>query len=305
MNALRALSLPRFKGGASLFPEKFSAGINALRNQAHDTINIHSASPSYSMLSAQIIWFGVGLTLFSDTAEKIFNCPHLVVVALSAMLMIASAWFSLRALLALCLVTLPCVISMMYFSVGEAVPGSEPLALWTQMLSMKSLEYTSGLLIMMGYYIRPVSMTPDVNVKKFSAAKVLAALGFLLGNGIIIYSSMKVSMADSEVSFATALAEQGSTILGLLLLGFSARSANAQRISQLGSLISQFTQLPVRGLMLVVGMLCAIFTDWYSQYLYGWMYYASTLIPPLAMIVMTRFFFRKPAASSATHLNEI
>lgn len=289
MNLQRALPFSRLVQFALVFPGKIaskSAGVAPAYTTSID-------SPSHSLVIAQILWFGIGVTLFSDTAEKILNWPHLLVVALSSLLMIASAWFSLRALLVLCLATLPGILSALYFSLKHQVPGTEGLALWTQMISMKSMEYISGLLIMMGYCIRPQAQ-PNSSTKKMNWSTVLACLGFMLGNALVIASSMKVSMADNQVSFSTALAEQGSTIVGLLLLGFSARSANAQKLSQLGNILSRFTKFPLKGLVVIVGVSCAIFTDWFSQYLYGWLYYASSLFPPLAMIIVSKFLFRQP-----------
>ncbi|MBS0289300.1 MAG: hypothetical protein JSS07_04595 [Proteobacteria bacterium] len=294
MNTPRTLFFSSQLHGALNFPVKFLAGVKKVRPLASHSINIDAACSSYSMMTAQIIWFGIGLTLVADTAETIFHCPHLLAVAFSAMLMMASAWFSMRALLALCAVTLPGLLALMYFSWALAPSGTEVLALWTQMLSVKSLEYTSGFFIMMGSCIRPLSATKAHS--RISLATVLAGLGFLVGNGLVIMSSMKTSMAaDSQLDFASSLAEQGSTILGLCLLGFSARATSLKRMSQLGTYLSSITKLPVRGVLLMVGALSAVFTDWYCQYLAGWFYYASILLPPLALVLMSKFLFRQAA----------
>jgi len=100
-------------------------------------------------------------------------------------------------------------------------------------------------------------------------------------------------MVDNQSDFLSALAEQGSTILGLCLLAFSARASSHNRLSTLGTTLCQTTKLPLRGLILVVGVLCAVISDWYSQYLVGWLQYASVLIPPLAIMLMGRFLLDK------------
>ncbi|MBS0286949.1 MAG: hypothetical protein JSR17_06615 [Proteobacteria bacterium] len=256
---------------------------------------ISATNASYSMLSAQILWFGVGVTLFYDTAETILHWNHYLVVALSAMLMILSTWFSLRALLVLCVATLPAILSMTYLG-AQVQPGEAPLTLWTQMLSMKSLEYVSGFLIMMAYYIRPAPQHPMVNTNKWRISTIFACVAMIVGNALVILSYMKTSMTDNQVTFGAALAEQSSTIVGLCLLGLTASAANVQKVSQLGSLFSHYTKVPLKVLMLVVGTLCAIFVDWYSQYLSGWLYYASSLLPPLVIIVLSRVFLSREAA---------
>lgn len=298
MNALRAHPLILRMQNLAFFPANLRSVSKRAKTVAHSpehTINIVSPSLSVPLMGAQILWFGIGMTLFSDTTETILQWPHQCVVAISSGLMIASAWFGVRAMLALCALTLPAIFSVMYFSLTQAMPGSDPLALWTQMVSVKSLEYMSGFLIMMGTCIRTTSVQPSItpSAKKINVALVLACLGFVLGNILYIFSSMKASMADNQSDFLSALAEQGSTILGLCLLAFSARASSHNRLSTLGTTLCQTTKLPLRGLILVVGVLCAVISDWYSQYLVGWLQYASVLIPPLAIMLMGRFLLDK------------
>lgn len=297
MNVLRAHPFIHWMQNLALFPANLplvkSRAKSVVSTREH-TINIVSAAPSMPLLGAQILWFGIGMTLFSDTTETILQWPHQAVVAISSGLMIGSAWFGLRAMLALCALTLPALCSMMYFSLTQAMPGSGPLALWTQMVSVKSLDYMSGFLIMMGTCIRPISLQPHATPsRKINAPLVIACLGFVLGNILYLFSSIKASMIASEIDFSTALAEQGATILGLCLLAFSARTSSHGALSNFGNAVGQTTKLPLRGIVLFVGVLCAVVSDWYSQYLIGWLQYASVLLPPLVIMLMGKFLFRK------------
>lgn len=296
MNALRVLPFTNLMQNIAVFPANLLSSVKkgSADSCATYTNNIVSSQPSVSLISAQILWFGIGMSLFSDTTETILHWPHQWVVALSSGLMIASVWFGIRAMIALCALTLPAIFSVLYFSFTQAVPGNDPLALWSQMVSVKSLEYMSGFLIMMGTCIRSASpslATPSS--KKLNLATLIAGFGFVTGNFLVIFSSMKASMSGSQTDFTTALLEQGSTILGLCLLGFTARASSSRNLSHLGTMLYQVTTIPLRGMILLVGVLCAVASDWYSQYLVGWLQYASVLIPPLAIVLVGKFLSRK------------
>src|SRR5688572_26665720 len=91
-------------------------------------------------IAAQVVWWGMGVSLVYDVAEFIFHWPHFIVVGLYAGMMIASTWFGRRAMIAISFFTMPALCSILYFSATQALPGNSAWALWSQMSCLKFLE---------------------------------------------------------------------------------------------------------------------------------------------------------------------
>lgn len=249
---------------------------------SHDKPSLSAQSnPSYSVVASQIIWFGIGLSLLSDTLESFLHWPHLLAVALSSCLMIASAWIGIRSMVILSAFLLPVILSSVFLSLAQVDQTSGFLGLWTQMVRLKSIEYISGLFLVMGSIIGT-----SANGKKSNTGPIVACLGFAVGNGLMVFSDLNYAIADGQASIMPILAQHGSSMLGLCLLGLSARTSSNSKLSICGKVISQFTRIPLRGVVLVAGTASAVYFDWCFQYVVGWPQYVGLCVPPLILMFL-------------------
>lgn len=264
----------------------------ALGDPSSTTNNISSSSSaSFSLVAAQIIWFGIGLSLLADIAETLLHWHHLLAVALSSALMIASTWFGLRSIVILSTLVVPAMLAVVYFALTQTTPEEGLLDLWTQMVRVKSMEYFSGLLIIMGGFIKGSSSKTSLQpAKKIDLKSVVACLGFGAGNGLVVLTAVNGAVADGT-EIVPILAQQGSSILGLCLLGLSAKTSSFSTLSNCGRLISEYTKIPLRLVVLFAGTVCAVYFDWCSQYMsVGWLQYMSMCLPPLILLLMGSSF---------------
>lgn len=115
--------------------------------------------------------------------------------------------------------------------------------------------------------------------KKWCVRTIVAALGFVLGTGLMVFSGVNNAMASAQTDFMLILAQQGSNIIWVLGLANSG-SKKEGKISSV--------KIPFRLLILVIGALSAVSYEWYSPYMVGWWQYPNVFLPPLAMMLIWR-----------------
>ncbi len=261
--------------------------LKKLTSSAASDVPLNSSNNRTMLLFilTQIVWFSIGLSLFYDTAETVFHVPHRLAVALYSVLMVGSAWMGVRVMVILCLLSIPPFLGTLYFSFTHALPGESLLALWSQMVSAKSIEYTSGLMIMMGSMIGCVSISTQAKGKKINIALVLSMLGIIVGNGLVVYSGVVYDLS-SGTDLNTMIGHQTITVLGVMLYAMNTKKTTYKSYAFYG----QRFPLSLRIAILALGILTAILYDWFSQYFIGWMYYASMVITPMFYFVLIKMF---------------
>lgn len=265
------------------------------------TINIDtspSKNISWLLVATQIIWFGVGLSVIYDLAETIFHWHHLMAVAIYSGLVILSTWIGIRAIMILSLLTLPAILSMVYFSWAQPLMGDGMLALWTQMISKKSLEYSSYLLIMMGGF--GCVHTSRHSNKKLNVGAMIACVGVLVGNGLMLL----LGRQSGETQMLLILAQQWPSILALCMLGLICkRVARASLKSErgLGFTLSTFQ---LRALVLVFGTLGSVLCNWAASIVGDWLQHVSFYLPWIALLFMGRLLPHSAMKSEQSVLTE-
>lgn len=253
-----------------------------------------SSTTSVALFFTQIIWLGVGTTLFSDTAEKIFHCPHFLVVALASALMIASLWFGIKAIFSLSILVLAAVIYGIYFSSFAAAKHSV-LVLWADMINAHSFDYVNGLLMMMGSFASWAACGPGASVDHKSNDGVIGML-FLVGNALMMGAGTSAALMSGATNLTAVLAQQMSYVLALSLLGWSMKSFardNPVVYHQLFHL--HLSKCKGRLAVLLLGALCAILADWIYHWM-DWLYYLSVFLPSLGLLLFNKRCFKHPLA---------
>ena len=256
----------------------------------------------FTLAASHVLWFGIGTALLSDSAETILHCPHLLAVALYASLMISSTWFGIRPLLVLGICIMPAILSGLYFGFIQPLTDEGLLALWTQMLRMKSIEYASGILIVVGSLLHCTSKhfdnlpTRESSPQKANHRTKMACLGIGLGNALMILSDFNYasSVADSQADLTPILGQCGSSLLGLCLLGL-VLGPSKNSLNDYSRRIAARIRIPLRLLILVVGTLAAVYFEWCKWYTVGWPQYVGLCVPPLILLVVSNFYKIKRA----------
>jgi hypothetical protein len=236
---------------------------------------------SLQMALAQIVWWGIGLTLIYDTAETVFGCAHSLAIALYSSLMIVSAWLRVRAMTWIAVLLLPTLLATLYLLFFEGVPGEGLLALWTQMVNVKAIEYIGWLLLVAGSFITGQFMLG--NSSPYRTALSFLGLACLLSGGYMMVDSAIISMQASGQSNMTFLVVQQSSYF-MWLVGVSSKPPTSSQEVSRRQAIFTFPRLPVKPTVLVIGTLFFVGYDVFIQKLaVGWQY-LSMILPPIAMI---------------------
>ncbi|MFI4938619.1 MAG: hypothetical protein ACHQJ6_08980 [Candidatus Berkiellales bacterium] len=248
-------------------------------------IDLHSFSnfSSVSFIAAQVIWWGMGIYLFYDFAETILHWPHLLVVALYSSLMIASTWFGMRTMLLVSIFSIPAFISMVYISFSTSLPETGLLGQWFEMISLKSLEYFSWLLLVMASFAKAMAPKPVTVTKKFSLSKCVALLGFGVGIGLMLFLSIKNLFTNAQTDMALFTTQQLSNIFWIWGLATAPHHYLLRRKEGLSALKD-----PRRVLFLLLGTLVAVLYTWGSLHMGSWWQYPSVFIPTLTMMLLWR-----------------
>lgn len=236
---------------------------------------------SIQMALAQIIWWGLGLTMIYDTAERVFHLPHLWAIAMYSSLMIISAWLRVRAMTVVGVLLLPVLLATIYFSWRGGISGQGYGAQWTQMLSTKGKEYMGWLLLVAGSFI-----TGQFMLSRSSAAKKWLPYVGVLSLGLGAYMTINAAIIDMQLngqSNMTFLIVQQSSYF-IWLIGVSSKPPKtAQEVSR-RRVIFVFPRLPMKPTVLLLGT--AFFVGYDAivlQMAVGWQC-ITMLLPPIAMV---------------------
>lgn len=231
--------------------------------------------PKYSlqMVCAQILWWGVGLTLAYDVAETLFHWPHWLAMSLYGCLMIVSAWLGVRAMTIVGAMLVPALLAAIYFSIVEAVPGSSLFALWTQLMSIKAFEYIGWFLLVLGSFI-------SGHKKRLS---IMGIVSLALGAYMMIHFAVSQMHVSGQSNMTFVIVQQGSYFMWLI--GVSSKSPRSTREAWRRRAIFVFPRLPVKPFVLLAGTALVVGYDMLAQTLTGAWAYLMMVLPPLAMML--------------------
>lgn len=233
------------------------------------------------MALAQIIWWGIGLTMIYDISETVLHSSHAFAIALYSSLMIISAWLRVRAMTVIAIFLLPALLATLYFLFFDGINGQHAFAHWTQMLHVKAIEYIGWLLLVAGSFITGQFMLGG----EFPYKKLLSTLGLVcLGAGAyMMIDSAIISMQESGQSNMTFLIVQQSSYF-MWLIGVSSKPPASTQEASRRRAIFTFPRLPIKPTVLILGTIFFVGYDYLVQQLaLGWQY-LSMILPPIAMM---------------------
>lgn len=250
------------------------------------------------MMLAQIIWWGLGLTLLYDTVETIFHWPHWLAMVLYASSMIVSAWLGVRAMTWVGLCLLPALIAILYFSVCKGLAGDSGFALWTQMVSFKAFEYLGWLLLVLGSFVSSaVILGGQYQTRKLLSFIGLASLS--VGGFMMIDFALSNMQASGQSDVMFVMVQQGSYFMWLL--GVSTREPRTLHEASKRRALFVFPRLPVKPIVLLLGTLLVVGYDYVAQHLFGLIQYFFVMLPPVTMMLIRRWAPLFPVSDHREH----
>lgn len=230
------------------------------------------------MLTAQILWWGLGLTLSYDICESLLHWPHWMAMASYAALMIASTWFGLRSMVLIAFLTFPSLLGILYFSAFDVLAGTSFVALWSQLLASKLLEYLGWFLMVLGSFINAA----DGNAKKITISTLACYACLALGSILMITSAVQLAQNNDPAKQLFIGVQQ----ISYFLWAFGLTSAKITQAKPEKPSI----KLPSKYFLLIAGTIGIVIYDWMFLSISGWIQCGFMLLPPFALLLISRYF---------------
>lgn len=228
------------------------------------------------LIGAQILWWGLGLTLAYDICEVIFHWPHWMAIVLYSALMISSSWFRNDVLVLIGLLTLPSLLGTAYFTVFPAHQGTPFIGSWGVLLNLKSYEYLGWFFMVLGSFINAM-LVPS---KKNRLIKVVCCLSIILGGLMMLKSAMVAAQFKEPPERVFILLQQVSYFLWI----FGVSSTQAKQTKP-----KVKSKNPMRLAILCAGILIMLLFDIIFLNTTGIMKYIVVFLPPLSIMILSKY----------------
>lgn len=235
------------------------------------------------MLTAQILWWGLGLTLAYDICESLLQWPHWIAMTLYSALMIASTWFGLRSMILIAFFTLPSLLGVFYFSAFDVLTGTSFIALWSQLLANKLLEYLGWFLMVLGGFINAADNTKKITISTFVCYACLA-----IGGTLMLASAVQLAQNSDPAKQLFIGVQQISYFLWIFGLT-STKITQSQAKQEKPKPQKPSFKLPSKYFLLIAGTIGIVIYDWMFLNISGWMQCGFMLLPPFALLLLSRY----------------
>ena len=303
--------------------------------------------PSIVLAVTQIGWFGVGVAMFSipatwwlsdvswikdswlcaGTAETFFGADKELPLRLlwfltivSGVVMTSSAYFGIKALHVISVVSVPAIailggwsaIQAPFFDSADFIaqhnaaiePGAirhgwDALANHVPGVDAKTgaslaIGMVTAISLGIGSFVSGGSCTPDFTrfARNTKIAVGTTVLAFFIGNSLMFFFGGAAAMVYGKNDISNVMYIQGLLLpaVVVLLLNIWTTNDNALYTSGLG--LANITGLPKRFLVLFNGALGTVAALWLYNHFCGWLTILNTFIPPCGAILIADYFVR-------------
>ena len=251
-----------------------------------------SILPSFLLGITQVGWFGVGVAMFALPVHRVTGWNIDLVVALSGMVMTATAWFGIRALTVLSLIAVPAITALGFVSVGSAFSEFGGLAAWLAKVPETPMPMFTAVGICVASFISGGTLTPDFTrfAKTSAIAVATTVIAFFLGNSLMFLFGAVGASFYQQADISEVLLKQGFIVWAMVILGLNIWTTNDSALYASGLGFSNITRLPKKLVVLVngaVGTLMALYL--YNNFV-GWLSFLNTMLPSIGGILIADYF---------------
>ncbi|BCL73044.1 cytosine transporter [Vibrio nigripulchritudo MADA3029] len=252
--------------------------------------------PSLILGGTQVGWFGVGVAMFAIPVSKVTGVDVKILIAVSGLLMVSTAYFGMSALIFLSAIAVPAILLFGGYSVKCALETFSVGALYGELGDMQNkLTMSEALTLVVGTFVSAATLSADFLrfAKNHKKALIITALAFFAGNTVMFVlgalSSYSIGYADL---FDTMLA-QGLLIPAIVVLGLNIWTTNDNALYASGLAFSNITRLPSHHLSVLNGFLGTIFALWLHDHFIDWLHFLSIAIPPVGGVIIADYLTRR------------
>ncbi|KZX00012.1 cytosine permease [Pseudoalteromonas luteoviolacea] len=259
--------------------------------------------PSLLLAGTQVGWFGVGVAMFALPVQKVTGVDLNILILIAGILMTATAYIGISALMILSAIAVPAITLLGGFSVWLALESAGGLQQLTFQSIDSPLSQTQAITLVVGSFISAGTLTADFMrfSKNAKVAIYITIAAFFVGNSLMFIFGGAGAAATGKADISEVLMLQGLILPAIIVLGLNiwTTNDNALYASSLG--VANITGLPSKYLSIVngaIGTLCAL---WLYNHFVDWLVFLSAAIPPVGGVLIAHYFTHKAAYKYFEH----
>ena len=247
--------------------------------------------PSLLLGGTQVGWFGVGVAMFAIPVQKATGIDTNVLILVSGLLMTATVYFGISALMVLSAIAVPAIALLGGYSVFEAVGSTGGIDGLKAITPENPIEFSTALALVVGSFVSAGTLTADFVRfgKKPMGAVMVTMIAFFIGNSLMFIFGAAGAAATGQSDISEVMIAQGLLIPAIIVLGLNIWTTNDNALYASGLGFSNVTGLPSKYLSMangLIGTLCAL---WLYNNFVGWLTFLSAAIPPIGGIIIADF----------------
>ncbi|WP_064791671.1 cytosine permease [Shewanella woodyi] len=247
--------------------------------------------PSLLLGGTQVGWFGVGVAMFAIPVHKATGIDTNLLILISGLLMTATVYFGIAAIMILSAIAVPAIALFGGFSVLQAVDSMDGIDGLVAFTPEEPMAFSTALVLVVGSFISAGTLTADFVRfgKKPMNAVFVTMFAFFIGNSLMFIFGAAGAAATGQADISEVMIAQGLLIPAIIILGLNIWTTNDNALYASGLGFSNITGLPSKYLSVfngIIGTLCAL---WLYNNFVGWLTFLSAAIPPIGGIIIADF----------------
>ncbi len=247
--------------------------------------------PSVLLGGTQVGWFGVGVAMFAIPVQKATGIDTNTLIIVSGLLMTATVYFGISALMVLSAIAVPAIAILGGYSVFTAVDSVGGIGELQKIQPAEPLDFSIALAMVVGSFVSAGTLTADFvrfgrNPK---GAVFITMVAFFVGNSLMFIFGAAGASVTGQSDISEVMIAQGLLLPAIIVLGLNIWTTNDNALYASGLGFSNVTGLPSKYLSMangLVGTLCAL---WLYNNFVGWLTFLSLAIPPIGGVIIADF----------------
>ncbi|RJX75336.1 cytosine permease [Vibrio sinensis] len=251
--------------------------------------------PSALLGGTQVGWFGVGVAMFAIPVHKATGIDTNILIVLSGLLMTATVYFGISALMILSAIAVPAIAILGGYSVVEAINSIGGVEQLKTIEPEQPIDFSVALAMVVGSFVSAGTLTADFVRfgKKPMNAVMITMVAFFIGNSLMFIFGAAGASVTGQSDISEVMIAQGLLIPAIIVLGLNIWTTNDNALYASGLGFSNITGLPSKHLSMangVIGTLCAL---WLYNNFVGWLTFLSVAIPPIGGVIIADFLMNR------------
>ncbi|WGW11657.1 cytosine permease [Saxibacter everestensis] len=248
----------------------------------------------------QVGWYGVVIGTIGDMTAQAFGWEswgaRAAVMIVTSALMCATAYYGYRGMYWVSLVSTPLILILAVWVVFRSLQEVGGIDGLLAVAPTTSMSVTVAITTVVGTFASAGSQAPNWTRFARTGRQAIWAciIGFLIGNGLMIYFGAIGAITFGEGDFVLVLYQLGLVAWGLVLLFGNLWKSNADTAYAFGVAGAELFNRPHKGPFVIAGSIIAtvLALTGVQNHLVGYLGLLGTFIPPLGGVIIGDFLAR-------------